>query len=117
MSKFIVPAQFGPPRFKVDRSMSLTFHTPELPTEEKQTLIEMIGEEGWLYFGKNEVDLKDIPKAQAEPNDKTPSQRLRSVLYVYWKQKGDVDLYPRFPDFYDSMMEKFIENIKEKLDK
>jgi hypothetical protein len=54
------------------------------------------------------VDLPPLKKVEG----KTPSQRLHSVLFVYWKQlgeQGDFDL------FYADYMNRIIEKIKEKL--
>jgi hypothetical protein len=44
---------------------------------------------------------------------KTPSQRLRDVLYVYWKQ---VESARAFDDFYLAQMNTIIEGFKEKLE-
>ncbi len=53
----------------------------------------------------------DVPLDEGE--SKTPSQRLRAVLFVYWKEvkggKGD------FNAWYRGIMEKLIEQYKGKL--
>jgi hypothetical protein len=45
---------------------------------------------------------------------KSPSQRLKAVLFVLWKQLGERE--NDFDVFYRLEMEKLIDNIKEKLE-
>ena len=55
---------------------------------------------------------KDIPKQQAEGKAKTPSQRLRAVMYIWYQQSNrTVD----FEVFYREKMEKLIDFVKGKL--
>ena len=45
---------------------------------------------GWLCFLVEQIikpeDVKDLPEIKEEGDEKTPSQRLRSRLYVYYKE-------------------------------
>ena len=96
----------------VDGGLSIGLHTKELSAEEKAKIMDFHNQAGWLLFKENEVEEKEIPTQQAEFGIKTPSQRLRSVLYVLWEQKGapgDFDV------FYRSRMEQFIDDIKAQL--
>ena len=44
--------------------------------------------------------------------EKTPSQRLRSALYILWEQqKKDIE----FDEFYKQQMERFIRAVKERI--
>lgn len=45
---------------------------------------------------------------------KTPSQRLRGVLYVSWQQ--DNQGYKDFKDYYRTRMERIIDHLKNQLD-
>lgn len=45
-------------------------------------------------------------------NQKTPSQKLRHVIYRLWQQEGEGD----FDTFYKNKMTEIIESIKIKLD-
>ena len=66
-------------------------------------------------ISQEELDALDGFKLSSEKNDgKTPSQRLRAVLYVYWKQHKQEEL--EFDIFYLRHMNNMIEKIKEKLD-
>jgi len=74
---------------------------------------------GYLAFNPDpftEDKIREMESIKADYDDpgKTPSKRMRNVLYVYWKQ--DNRGYEVFNDFYIHYMEKFINHIKEKLD-
>jgi len=49
-------------------------------------------------------------KVKQELDSKTPSQRLRGVLFIWWKQSGEQG---QFEDFYRNKMEEFINYIKQ----
>ena len=95
-----------------DRSWRITFDTRELSGEEVKILADNFQGEGWLLFSPNELSVSDIPEEQAESGVKTPHQRLRSRMYILWKQqgsKGDFDSY------YRTSMERLIDIVSEKL--
>lgn len=97
----------------VDRGMSITFHTKELPAEEQVEVIKYLSSAGWLLFKENEVQEEEIPKQDADIERKTASQRLRAVIFVKWKQVGEPGL---FQDYYDAVMEDKIESVKQTLE-
>lgn len=112
--KFVVPAVFAGINRKVDRSLSLRFVTSREVSAEDFVLIDSYFQrEGWLVFAENQIQEEDIPTQLAEVEAKTPAQRLRSVMFVYWKQLGEEG---DFEDFYRKNIEKIIEQIKSKLD-
>jgi len=45
---------------------------------------------------------------------KTPSTRLRAVIYLYWEQNLK-DKYIKFDDYYKMVIESFIVRIKKRL--
>ena len=58
-------------------------------------------------------DLLDIPKpVKYEEEGKSPGQKLRAVLWVYWDQNKPTDT---FESFYRTQMERFRNSVKEKL--
>lgn len=108
------PAQFTGMTHKADGSASVRFVTQELTAKEKLQLIEHLNLAGWLMFSEDSI--KDIPEEDSGFEDgKKPSQRLRSVIYVYWKEKMS-DKYPIFDTYYKTAMERIINQFKEKLD-
>ena len=109
-------AIFSGVRSRKDRSYSLSFDTRELDGTDAAALLSLHQTEGWLIFSPTEdVDEQDIPKEKANAGlgTKTPSQRLRAVLFVWWEQKGKPG---DFEDFYRSKVETLIEIVKEKLE-
>lgn len=110
---FQVQAQLTRCSSLVDGGVTVGFHTKELNTSEKAQVMDFHNKAGWLLFKPNEVTAEDIPKQDAEYETKTPGQRLRSTIFVWWKQLGGEG---DFEDFYRNTMEKFIEHIKQKLD-
>ena len=112
MKTISLPAIMLPPTIKTDGSLTLKLSTREVTSQEIKELVEYKGQEGWLLFQSNPIQVADIPKGNAETKQKTPSQRLRSVIFVEWKQIGsrlDFDAY------YKNRMESFIDSIKENL--
>lgn len=99
-------------RSKVDRSLGLTISTPELSTHEKSMFLELQGLNVNLLIEPIEGS-DELHKVDNNFEGKTPSQRLRSVLFVLWSQTSkDVD----FEIYYKQQVEKVIDHIKSKLD-
>lgn len=102
-----------------DGTFKLSVGTQELDEEEALSLIRLNRKMGWFVFKENplvEADLINIPEIKPEFEDeKTPSQRLRNVLYVLWEQKYKKD-YKTFDAFYKVQVEKIIDWVKQKLE-
>ncbi len=96
-----------------DGSMSLRFITQDITPEEKFVILQSYNTFGWLLFQEKAIQEADIPKADPDDTSKSPSQRLRAVLFVLWKQGNQLD---NFEVFYRQMLEKFIDHIKGKLE-
>lgn len=97
-------------------TLKLTFETQELPEADVAKLFGLRKLSiGWLLFKSSEIKTEDIPEYDPEQfdEDKSPSQRLRDVLFVYYKQKG---MKPEgFNAFYAAQLEKITEQYKAKL--
>lgn len=98
---------------KSDLGVSLRFSTNEVSKEDVLALMEAKNTFGWLMFRPNEFRPSDIPTEDAEDTNKTPSKRLRSVLFILWKQRGSKG---DFEQFYREKVELVISEIKSKLD-
>lgn len=115
---FTTPAQLDSVRFLKDRSVRIGFVSEkEFTSEEKVWLVDRMTEasDGWLLFRPNdEVKPDDIPAVDAEAGGKSPSQRLRAVLFLLWKHR-----YPNreisFENYYLARMNDFIDAVKGKL--
>lgn len=101
---------------RVDRTLKLEFSTQELKPEEAGVLHGLAHNEGWVLFSPTEIKPEEIEIPDFEPEfkrDKTPSQRLRGVIYVLWEQKGKPGDYDTF---YKQKMESLIDFVKTKLE-
>lgn len=95
-----------------DGSLSLRFATPELAVDEKAAFMELQGLNLKMLLqpmNSEPVELKDI---KTELQTKTPSMRLRAVLFVAWEQANRPG---EWEDFYRHKMEFYINDIKRNL--
>lgn len=106
-------AQITKVESKVDRTLNVKMNTQELGKEDAGSLYDYSGKQIWCALA--EVPLKpeniEIPEKVLEVGDKSPSQRLRAVIYLLAKQEGIEDT----DAFYRKHMEKIIDYIKDKL--
>jgi hypothetical protein len=107
-----LPAYFCGFGSKVDGSASLRFNTQEIADTDFAELKRTLNLFGWLIFAENATD-KDLPDEPPVEEGKTHSERLRSVLFLLWKQKKETT---DFETWRKAQMEKFIEHIKKQLD-
>lgn len=106
------PATFMGFGSRSDGSAGLRFATQELTSEEFAELKRNLNSFGWLVFLPQEAEI-ELPKEAITDDTKKPSQRMRAVLFLLWKKKGeDGD----FDAFYRGQMEGIIDRIKAKLD-
>lgn len=112
-----LPAIFSGIRSRKDRSYALSFDTRELGGGDAAVLLGMQQAECWLFVAPSPDALDSIEVPAAKPDAgvarKTPSQRLRAVIYIYWQQLGKPG---DFEPFYNQKLERLIEQYKAKLD-
>lgn len=115
MRTFKVPATLEGVSTLKDGGVSLRFHTQELTAEEKTLAFGYQTGFGWLLFQEkddyqDDIDLGEIRK---DTGGKSPSQRMRSVLYLLWKKSG---ASASFEVYYAQQMERMIDMLKDRLD-
>jgi hypothetical protein len=114
--KIILPAILNPVSRRKDKSVKLSFETRELGSDEILSLMSLEGDEMWIALAPNQDQLPEIPTERAEIEEKTPSERLRAVLFVWYKQESEARKFiGTFESFKNEKMEKIIESIKSKL--
>lgn len=101
--------------------LSLTIVTPELSPEE-MTVFFMLKD---INLTATFTPIDETPKeAMVIDNDidqKSASERLRAIIYVWWKNEQKTRVYKieetlePFEEFYKRKMEKIIDTIKSKL--
>ena len=103
---------------KADSSLSLSFSTPEMTAQETTVLIMLARRNLTMLLTPMGETVEPPVEAKGEFNSKTPSRRLRDVLFVWFKyeqESGRLEKDARFEQFYDTKMETMIEWVKKKL--
>ncbi len=115
---FQVPATLEGVSTLKDGGVTVRFHTQELSASDKAVAFDFQSQFGWLLFKETEFkddDTKELEAIRKDTGGKSPSQRLRSILYVLYQQRGENSI--TFEQFYSQQIEKVIDNIKRSLDK
>ena len=100
----------------VDGGNKMTVITPELSPGEMAILFSFRGKESNLFLSHEEIkdsESLSVPDVKFDDESKSPAQRLRSVLYVFW-DKNTSKKVP-FESFYRNYIEKIIHGVKEKI--
>lgn len=114
----ILPATIEGIATRKDRTVRVTIGTQELPPDKAGQLMSMQNALAYVaikaehFNGDEEAALEKL-KAD-DVNGKTPSQRLRAVLFRRWEQ--DNKGFQTFAQYYDWAMELTIEQHKAKLE-
>ena len=101
-----------------DGSVSINIHTQELNDETMMRIFNLRKKPGMVLISSGDITKQEIEAVENfssdyEFNGKTPSQRLRGVLYRVWEQgKQEYD----FAIWYDSQLTRIINKYKALLD-
>lgn len=98
---------------RADGSLSLRFSTPELSPDEKVAFMEIQNTNLKMLLQPSESEPAELKEVKGQFDRKTHSQRLRSVLFILWKQ---ADGTGDFEEFYRRRMEDIINTVKTKLE-
>lgn len=95
-----------------DGSLSLRFGTPELKPDEKAAFMELQNMNLKMLLQPMTGEPAELKDVKTELEHKTPSMRLRAVLYVAWDQAGKPG---EWEDWYRRKMNFYIEDVKKNL--
>ena len=110
------PCQLTKIETRVDGSIKVSLETQELTGEDMAALFAYRQLVGYVTFTPNPESNIEVPEINADTDmGKSPSERLRSVLYVAYEQSGKKK-YDTFTQFYTVYMEKIINQVKDKLE-
>ena len=98
---------------RADNSLGLRFGTGELAPAEKTVFFELLNKSLKVIIQPITDPVDEIVEVKAPLGFKSPSQRLRSVLYIAYQQQKPVDT--TFEEFYGRKMEAIIERQKQQL--
>ena len=114
----LLPAQIESINTRKDKTLKVTIGTQELTPSDAAQVFQLNQQFCYLAikpepFSKDETETIDSLKSDLT-TAKTPSQRLRGILYLNYQQdnKGFSD----FTTYYTSEIEKICEHYKNKLD-
>ena len=113
----LLPATLDGYSPRKDGSFTLRFTTQEQTPNGVAAIASYYSKYGYLMFKEQvtQEDNKLMDELDTEISEgKTPSQRLRGVLYVSWQQ--DNQGYKDFKDYYRTRMERIIDHLKNQLD-
>lgn len=116
----IFPAILESVKSRKDKTLAVTLGTQELSPEQASQLMGFNQQFLYVMFKADIINNKEQElmeelqlSATDESKQKTDSQRMRSVLYLLWKQQPEG--YTDFNLFYSFKMNKFIDALKAKL--
>ena len=115
----LIPATVSSIRSRKDLSLSVVFDTNEVAPATAGSLYAMQNKVVYLAIKEtafNAAETEELDGLEAEFIDdrkKTPSKRLRAVLYRLWEQKPEG--YTDHKAHYAAKMEAIIEHFKAKL--
>lgn len=94
---------------RADGSLGIRIVTPELDPSEMAAVFMLRGQNLKMLLQPMDETGMELMEVKGELNEKTPSQRLRAVLFLLWKQNNEaID----FEVFYRSKMNAIIEKLK-----
>lgn len=100
---------------KKDSTLTIRLGTQELSPNDTAEIFKFANKQIWVGLAETAITRLDVPtKVDELDGGKSTSERLRSVLYVYWNTKTDKT--KDFESFKRDYFEKIIDNIKSKLD-
>lgn len=102
-------------RTRKDGSICLTFETQEINSTDGAAIIALRNKFGHLLFAEREPEDSDLPidPPKSAGDRRTPSQRLRAVIYRIWEVRGST---LDFDVFYKAEIERLIDWYKGKLE-
>lgn len=113
MKALTCPVIMGRCSTRSDGSLSISFSTPELSPDEKVAFMELQNKNLKLLLQPQDSEPAELKEVKGQFDKKTPSQRLRSILFVYWKQSDGTG---EFDNFYSRWMNDLCESVKAKLE-
>jgi len=100
-----------------DRSLKLQLYTQELTNDEMAKVFSYLKKQCWIAIGENPIanmpsELWEALQKKPTKWDKSPSKRLRNVLFLLHEKSND---NMAFEAFYEKKMEEIIDHFKNKL--
>lgn len=118
MTNIILPVQLNPISRRKDRSVKLSLETRELTPSEILALMALEGAEMWVLLSHQSENLtpESVPNTKPELGIKSRSERLRDVIFVWYKQSVESQVFVGdFETFLNQKLDSIIDGVKTKL--
>lgn len=121
MKPIIFPAQIEGIATRSDKTIKVVIGTQEMTPADAGRLFALNQRLSYIAikeeaFNDNETKMIEGMNVDSEEvKTRTPSQRLRAILYVLWKE--DNGGHEAFDSFYAQNLEKIIQHFKDKVDR
>ena len=114
MSIIQFSAQIDSAKANNDRTLSLKVDTQELSSEDTAQIFSLFQKQIWIALAETNITREqlNIPEVVEDMDKKSPSQRLRDRMFVYWKEKK---VGGNFDGWYKEQLEKMGENYLSKV--
>ena len=117
----LIPCEIESVSTRRDKTLKVVIGTQELSPSKAAELfnqwtsgVGVMAFKGETFNYNDEELLKSIKIDAEEMGSKTPSQRLRSCLYILFERNPEG--YQEFNSYYSAMMDKFIDMVKKRID-
>ncbi len=94
-----------------DGSIRFAVITPELTLDQRSTLLGLHGKNVRCMLEPIDVPVAGMDEVTTELHQKTPCKRLYDIIFVHWKESGQVG---EFRDFYVRQMDRVCDGYKSK---
>jgi len=99
---------------RTDNTLDIVLNTQELPEEQMAQMFTLKNRHCAVAIAPHEEDIEPFdPQTIDAPRGKSPSQRLKAVIYLNWKQNNEG--YGDSDQHYLVTMNRLIESFKDKL--
>ena len=120
--QILIPAIVSKITTMSDKGIRLQVDTQEVSAQQAADLMLLHQIYGHFFFAKSDreaqdtedIDVDNLPPLVLDTGEKTPSQRLRAVLYRLWEQSNE-HTAKTSNQFYLDKMEELINHYKKKL--
>lgn len=111
-------AEVGTVTSRVDGAVRFAIITPELTLDQRATVLGLHGKNVRVMMEPIDTPVEGLVEVESEAEPKSKCQRLRAVIYVWYKQElnRSREGAPTFEQFYNMKMESIIDRIKDTLD-
>lgn len=96
-----------------DKSVKITLDTQELSPSKAGELFTLMNSLATVYISPDAItnsEMNQVDVLEPEMPGKTPSQRMRNVLFILWRQ--DHEGFREFDSYYKTKMDNFINELK-----